>query len=249
MDQTKIILIAIISVIVLSSFATIFSILNRDNAELASIQELVEAGKIDEAEELISKFIYSNPDSTDARLIYADILLEQGSAQIALEILEGLKEKGTENAKVYNTLGKTNRQLGQLEEAEESYTKAIELDSKFAEAYSGRSIVRLFLGDKENALTDAKKAYDLDRNNPVIVANLSVAYHFAGDQTKRDEMFRRASELKYSSLDQLTKIFISNELDFNDDENFDFIQEELEIRVESGKEIIDSAEETRIKSE
>lgn len=249
MDQTKIILIAIISVIVLSSFATIFSILNRDNAELASIQELVEAGKIEEAEELISKFIYSNPDSTDARLIYADMLLEQGSAQIALEILEGLKEKGTEDAKVYNTLGKANRQLGQLEEAEESYTKAIELDQNFAEAYSGRSIVRLFLGDKGNALTDAKKAYDLDWNNPVIVANLSVAYHFAADQTKRDEMFRRASELKYSSLDQLTKIFISNELDFNDDENFDFIQEELETRVESAEEIIDSAEETRIKSE
>jgi tetratricopeptide (TPR) repeat protein len=247
MDQTKIIIIAIISVIFISGASAIISILNRENFELIRIQELVEKGEIDQAEEQISKFIYDNPDNVVARIVYSDILLSKGSPQIALETLIAIEEY--ENAKVNNALGKTYRALGQLENSDAAYSKAILSDQNFAEAYSGRSIVKLFQGDKENALKDAKKAYDLDWNNPVIVANLSVAYHFAGEISKRDDMFRKASELKYTDLDQLTKIFVSNEIDFNRDSNYDFIQEELDVRVESGKEIIDSAEENRIKSE
>ena len=51
---------------------------------------------------------------------------------------------------------------GKYQEAIEAYTKAIELDPKYAVAYYGRGLIYVVLGDYRQAIRDYDKAIELD---------------------------------------------------------------------------------------
>lgn len=55
---------------------------------------------------------------------------------------------------------------GQLEPAMKDYNRAIELDSEYGPAYYGRGWAKNWLKDYSGELEDAKKGFELDKNNP-----------------------------------------------------------------------------------
>ena len=54
---------------------------------------------------------------------------------------------------------------GKNQEALEAFTKAIELNPKYAEAYNNRGIAHLKLGNYQQAIRDYDKAIKLDPKN------------------------------------------------------------------------------------
>ena len=79
-----------------------------------------------------------------------------------LEICIKLKPK---DSKIYNNLGNIFRSLKKYTLARNSYTKAIELNTNFAEAYSNRGeLLQLYFDDFENAIEDYNIALKINKN-------------------------------------------------------------------------------------
>lgn len=82
-----------------------------------------------------------------------------------------------------------------LHKAIELYTKAIELNSYFAEAYSNRGYAKFLLGEEENALQDYDKAIELNPNLSEAYNNRGNAKESLGDENGALEDFDKAIEL------------------------------------------------------
>jgi tetratricopeptide (TPR) repeat protein len=105
------------------------------------------------------------------------------------------------------------RERGDLDKAVASYQKALELNPKAAEAYSSLTVVELERGNYDKAVELGTQGWELsDKQDPVIAANLAIAYHYAKHETKRDEMLGLARSLGYPKMAALEEI-ISGALD------------------------------------
>ena len=82
-----------------------------------------------------------------------------------------------------------------LHKAIELYSKAIELNSYFAEAYSNRGYAKYLLGEEENALQDYDKAIELNPNLSEAYNNRGNAKESLGDENGALEDFDKAIEL------------------------------------------------------
>jgi Flp pilus assembly protein TadD len=69
------------------------------------------------------------------------------------------------------------------------------------------TVIALKQGNDAKALEYARKGYDLDNSDPVIVANLGVAYHYNGMFELRDKMTKEAEKLGYKKGDGLRKLY------------------------------------------
>lgn len=104
-------------------------------------------------------------------------------------------------------MGILSRKKGNYDQALDYYEQALAIDPKYAQAYSSMTVIALKKNDDKKALEYAKKGYDLDKEDPVIVANLAVAYHYNGMVELRDKMTREARKLGYKNINTLEKIY------------------------------------------
>ena len=100
------------------------------------------------------------------------------------------------------SLGMTYHLLKRDEESEATYKKAINLDSKKAEAYA--SLGALYLGQDKyiEAIENFKIAAEINPKIAVIHANLAVAYAAAGNIEESEAEFKKAEELKCKNLEE-----------------------------------------------
>lgn len=82
-----------------------------------------------------------------------------------------------------------------LQKAIELYSKAIELDPNFAEAYSNRGYAKYLLGEEKNALQDYDKAIELNPNLSEAYNNRGNAKESLGDENGALEDYDKAIEL------------------------------------------------------
>ncbi len=78
-------------------------------------------------------------------------------------------------------LGVEETQREHYEDAIKDFTQAIELDTKFATAYSNRCLVQLQLGKYKKAAEDCTAALQLNPNNPEAYLNRGLAYYRLGN--------------------------------------------------------------------
>jgi Tfp pilus assembly protein PilF len=104
-------------------------------------------------------------------------------------------------------MGILSRKKGEYDAAMAYYEKALSIDPSYAQAYSSMTVIALKQGKDAKALEYAKKGYDLEKTDPVIVANLAVAYHYNGMLELRDKMTEEAKKLGYKKSDALEKIY------------------------------------------
>jgi tetratricopeptide (TPR) repeat protein len=103
--------------------------------------------------------------------------------------------------------GILHRKRGEYELAMEAYRAALAIDPDYAQAYSSMAIIALKQYEDADALEYARRGYELDNTDPVIAANLAVAYHYNGEFDDRDRMARIAEQLGYANLDALRQVF------------------------------------------
>ncbi len=89
-----------------------------------------------------------------------------------------------ENAELYNVLGLTLTDLGELEEATASLNEAIKINPRLVEPYMNFAEVLRLQNQSEKALENYKKALEIDHNSAYAYNNLGV---FLSDQGKLDE--------------------------------------------------------------
>ncbi|PMP95953.1 MAG: hypothetical protein C0169_04990, partial [Thermodesulfobacterium geofontis] len=92
-------------------------------------------------------------------------------------------------------LGLIEFELGNLEEAEKCYRKALELNENFAEAWINLSTVLIEKGLFEEAIKALEKAKVYAPENAVIYNNLAVAYYYLKDKESALKNLNLAKEL------------------------------------------------------
>ena len=127
----------------------------------------------------------SNPDVANTKAV---ILYQSGDyagAQAAFQnAISGASEdtySATDRAAMHINLGKTYRQLGQLQEAETAFKRAVTLDPASAQAHSELGDTYFRLENCEDAEFELTQATSLDPNNLSAAANLAIALFECGD--------------------------------------------------------------------
>jgi Tfp pilus assembly protein PilF len=103
--------------------------------------------------------------------------------------------------------GILHRKRGEYAQAMSAYEIALAIDASYAQAYSSMTVIALKSHEDSQALEYAKRGYDLDETDPVIAANLAVAYHYNDDVENRDRFTRVAEKLGYPKIDILQRIY------------------------------------------
>lgn len=99
------------------------------------------------------------------------------------------------------------RQQGRYDESLAMYQRALEIDPNYAQAYSSMVAIAIIRKDYAKAVQYGQQSYRLDDKDPVIAANLAVAYHYLNDTANRDKFKNIAAGLNYRSMDSLQQIF------------------------------------------
>ena len=86
---------------------------------------------------------------------------------------------------------------GQYDQAIADYTKAIELDPKYAEAYKSRGFVYTSKGQHDQAIADCSKAIELDPKYVGAYKNRGYAYYSKEKYDKAWEDVHKVQSLGY----------------------------------------------------
>ncbi len=108
-----------------------------------------------------------DPENPDVYL-YLGVVYEQlGLFERAIEIMqEGLKVSGADRGTLFYNIANNHQRLGEGEEAKEHYTKALEYDESFAEAYLNRANLRVRASDYPEAIEDYSTYLEHDPDSP-----------------------------------------------------------------------------------
>jgi tetratricopeptide (TPR) repeat protein len=98
--------------------------------------------------------------------------------------------------------------LKEYEKAIEDYNKAIELDPKFAIAYTNRGVAYDKLKEHEKAIEDFNKAIELDPKNVAMYLNLSEAIIIMGDYKSASKNIAKALYLSPEIKDKAMLLYL-----------------------------------------
>lgn len=121
---------------------------------------------LDAAVAMLSKAIDRREDFDVARLLRGNVLLENNQTAEAAIDADNLYQRIEENEDVLLLKARVEKALGNLKEAEEVYTKAIDFNPFLIEAYKERSGVRTALGDTVGAEEDQARADEMEQEIP-----------------------------------------------------------------------------------
>ena len=100
-----------------------------------------------------------------------------------------------ETATQHNEQGMAFDEAGQYDNAIAEYTRAIEVDSNYAEAYSNRGYAYSNKGEYDNAIADYTRAIELDSEYAGAYNNRGWAYYLKGEYDNAITDYARAIEL------------------------------------------------------
>jgi tetratricopeptide (TPR) repeat protein len=108
----------------------------------------------------------------------------------------------------------TYRELGKFDEAVEYGNKALIHNVEDTGACITLSKIELKRRNNAKGLEYAKRAYELDSHNPIVVANLALAYHFNNLISERDKYYKiyKDSNINDKYTDDLLKSIFNGTL-------------------------------------
>lgn len=178
-----------------------------ESVRLQKIDRSFTRGEIDYALTEATKFVQDYPRSHQGWNLLGWIYLKKDDLRNAEECFDKALSINSRWDNAHVGKGAMYRKLGDNAKARESYLKAISMAPDNAEAYSSLLVIELLEGNNKTAVTYGEKAWALRKDSGQIAANLSVAYHYVGDYSKRDQYYREAMRLGYNDLEKLRNIF------------------------------------------
>ena len=117
-------------------------------------QVYLDSGRTDKAKKAFARAQELEPQLTGVRVSYASALLKSNDPAGALTHLRAAIEAGEANALAFALLGVALERSGRLDEAFDSYSRAIQMQNGFATALEGRARIHEKRGHLEKAIVD-----------------------------------------------------------------------------------------------
>ncbi len=158
-----------------------------------------------QGEDMSSKTVAANRDPAELPMDdFTQLALQkakQGDVEGALEAFSVAIAANPDGASVpYYYRGLVYIEQGQVMEAIDDFTKAIEIDSHFPQAYAARGTAYLMTSRPAKAAEDFNKAIQLDPNNATTFVNRARAYMGLQMLEEAEQDLNRAIELDPSLL-------------------------------------------------
>ena len=206
----------IIPIVAVTAFIVGKTILSDSNSvKLDQISQIYLNGNLDKSLSQLEKYLQDYPKDDLAWTIKGNILEDLDMDDKAEEAYRSALKLNKENFQATTGLGVFYRKQGDYQQAMSYYRKALELEPGYAQAYSSMAIIELKRNNDAEALRLAKIAYDNDKEDPVIAANLAVTYHYNDNEKERDKFTEIARKLGYKNINALQQIY-SGELTIRD---------------------------------
>jgi tetratricopeptide (TPR) repeat protein len=175
--------------------------------KLSQISDLYTRGDLQQSKALLQDYVQSTPKDATAWIILGNVHRDLDEDDEAEKAYMKALELNPLAYQAHTGLGAVNRKRGFYDLAINFYELALQANPRYAQAYSSMAHVELKRGRDAQALQYALKGYELDKKDPVVAANLAVAYHYNNRFAERDRMFQVCQKMGYRSLDGLQRIF------------------------------------------
>lgn len=178
-----------------------------DEPRLERIAGDYENGEFEKTAVALRSYVKDHPRDTLAWTILGNVLEDLDQDEESSKAYESVIAIDARNYQAISGLGILYRKRSEYAKAMEQYRKAVAIEPKYAQAYSSMVIIALKQKNDRDALKYAEKAYQLDKTDPGIAANLAIAHHYNGHAAQRDRFTTIAKTLGYKQTETLKKIY------------------------------------------
>lgn len=174
--------------------------------DIVSMSQLVEAGKLIEAKAEVITYLTQEEDNEYAWTLLGHIREELEEDSLAESAYSKALAINPDFVQAITGMGILARKSGDYKESEKYYSKAIEIDPSYAEAYASLLVIKIKQEKFQEGVDIGVKAYELDKTNPVIAANLCIAYHYNGEPENTQKFKKIAARNGYPNVEKLDQI-------------------------------------------
>ncbi len=174
---------------------------------LDKIKEMFAQGSKEQARDLLAEYVKTRPRDSTAWTELGEFYRKLEQDDLAEQAYQTALKLDRKQTQAYIGLGILARRKEDYSKALDYYVQAVKVDPGSGQAWSSAAIAAIKVGADAQAVEFAEKGWQLDSSDPVLAANLAVAYHYAGRIKDRDRMYKQAQRMKYDSLDTIDKIF------------------------------------------
>jgi Tfp pilus assembly protein PilF len=198
-----------------AAFSLAGSAVAENAKELNRIAGIYQSGNVEKAVPELKAYLAAHGEDTLAWTILGHAAKDAGQLAEAEKAYREALRLNPKRVEAMTGMGMLARISRDYDEAMKWYEQAIKVDPKFGQAYSSIVTIALKRGDFKKAVSVGEKGFQLDNSDPVIAANLAVAYHYDNQIPARDRMTRTAASLGYGNMETLQKIY-AGEMDVRD---------------------------------
>ena len=148
-------------------------------------------------DEALREFRLATERGEDPQLVQqaeAEMLLLRGESRASRDLYEELIKLEANSPKLWNELGVSRHQEGNLEEAERAYRRALDLDPDYALAWNNLAVVRHHRGDAHEAESAFRAALAHGRALADVLRNLGLMLAQSNRPEHAIDVYRRAIE-------------------------------------------------------
>lgn len=150
--------------------------------------------KISEAEDALKTVLVLDPENKTALSLLAGVFFRTGRYKESENLFRRLAALDKfENPLSLNKLASALAKMGKLSEAVELCIKAQELDPNLAEAYVNASAIFTAMGEKEKAITNMQKAYELIKHG-ILAYSIDPVFDNLRDFPEFQEIISKAKQ-------------------------------------------------------
>lgn len=174
--------------------------------EIGDAAELYEAGKLEETIDQLNALVLIKKNNEYAWTLLGHAYEDLDRDSLAKNAYEKALVIQPRTEEAMTGLGVLARKAGDYNKAAEHYYESLEVNPDYAQAYASLLVVELMRKRFKKAISIGLKGYELDRSDPVIASNLTVAYHYAGDSLNREKFYKISKNLGYPKMESLDLI-------------------------------------------
>ena len=165
-------------------------------------------GEYDLSASYLQKAIINKPESSDIWVSFIEVLFAFNKLENVNNIVKEALYKSTNNALIFNALGRLYYAKGNIDAAEENLKLAIEHDPNLIQAFKTLGIIYKNRSEYNNSINSFKELLDIEENNYFAISMLGENYDLLGNLDDAIIFYERAVEL--ISDDKLKSIILSN---------------------------------------
>lgn len=177
----------------------------------------------------------------DAIIGSVDVLMNGGSAPLAISRLRTRMEYIPDNAQLHNALGCAFRADGNVNEAQANFERAVLLDANYALARKNLAIVQIDNRDLDDALLNLEIALDENPNQADVYNYMALAYVYKSQPEEAEKLFLKSISIDEKYLPAVENMAYHYEHNGNLDKAKKYYKKAAELGSEKAKKLLENS--------